>query len=382
MNFLRISLTLSISLVLVACSSGRFSKILPDKKAEYKHEVVADKSLEVPPDLSSSRIDNQVPGLSGGGSASYTDYARVRQEAGGPGSGGSHDVLPKHPDIKVVKDGQNRWLVVHGEPDQVWDKIIDFWQENGILLAYQDPEAGVMETSWLENRADIPNDFITDFIRKAFDGLYGAATRDRYRVRIEKGEEPDTVEVYLTHFGMEQDFSKDAGGDTDQIFWKIRPRDPGLEAVMLRKLMAYLGYSDQEAKSKLAAAEAYHGIRSRMDKSGGELALVMDAPFSRAWRALGLALDRVGFVVEDRNRSTGTYYVRYRDPTAGSNSKSWLSKLAFWRSKTPVDEEKLYLVRLSSEEESSRVKVYDKDGHQLTGDTAQRILTLVQERLN
>ncbi len=374
---------LMLPLAVAACSSDRWNKVLPDKKVEYKHEVVADKHLEVPPDLTSSRIDNHIPGLEGGGAASYSDYTQARQQGGLAGAGPTAGrVLPETPDIRVMRQGQDRWLVIKAPPQAVWDKIVDFWQENGILLDKMDPQAGFMETSWLENRADIANDPITDFVRKAFDGLYGAATRDRYRVRIEPGEEPGTTEVYLTHFGMEQDFSKNAGGEEEQVYWKIRPRDPGLEAVMLRKLMAYLGYSDQQAKAKLAAAQEFKGVRSHMDKGRERLGLVIDAPYSQSWRLLGLALDRVGFVVEDRDRSAGNYYVRYSDPTAGSKQGGWLSKLAFWRSKAPADEEKLFLIHLEPQGDSSRVTVRDEEGRLLLDDTAQRILTMIQERLN
>ncbi len=373
-------LLLSIVLLLSACGSFNLDKVLPDKQVEYKREVIADKHLEVPPDLTSSRIDNRIPGLEGGGSASYADYTRAREGGGGAGiARGPRKVLPEHPDVQVMRDGQDRWLVVKGAPDEVWDRIVAFWQENGILLDEMDPEAGVMQTTWLENRADVPNDPITDFIRSVFEGAYGASTRDRFRVRVEPGERPGTTEVYLTHFGMEQDFATGTTNEEDQIFWKVRPRDPGLEAIMLRKLMVYMGYTEDEAKTRLAAARDRQGVRSRMDKGDGRLALVVEAPFSRAWRMVGLALDRVGFVVEDRNRSAGTYYVRYRDPTAGSE-QGWLSKLAFWRSDEPADEETLYRVRVDAEGERSRVTVHDEEGRPLTDATAERILTMIQEQ--
>ncbi len=385
MNVL-LRLFLSVPVLAAAgCSSFNLDKVLPDKQVEYKREVIADKSLEVPPDLTSSRIDNRIPGLEGGGTASYADYTRARETtgAGAAISRAPGKVLPKMPDVQVMRDGQDRWLVVKGSPEQVWDRIVDFWQENGILLDEMDPQAGVMQTAWLENRADIPNDPITDFIRSVFEGAYGAATRDRFRVRIEPGERPGTTEVYLTHFGMEQDFATSAGSaDEEQIFWKIRPRDPGLEAAMLRKLLVYLGYAEEEARSRLAQAREYQGVRSRLDTGGGRLALIVDAPFSRAWRLVGLALDRVGFVVEDRNRSTGTYYVRYRDPTAGSEKGGWLSRLAFWKDDKPAEEDRLYLVRVESEGEGSRVTIHDEEGRLLAGDTARRILTMVQERLD
>ena len=373
---------LLLSVVLGGCSSVNVDKVLPDKQVEYKREVIADKYLEVPPDLTSSRIDNRIPGLAGGGSASYTDYTsdKARGTALSSASGTSQ-VLPEVPDIQVMRDGDDRWLVIKGSADAVWDKVVSFWQENGILLDEMDPQAGVMQTSWLENRADIANDPITDFIRGVFDGLYGAATRDRFRIRLEEGQQPGTTELYLTHFGMEQDFASSTTNEDEQIYWKIRPRDPGLEAVMLRKLMVYMGLAEQQAQAELAAARQQQGIRSRMDKGEGRLGLLVEEPFSRAWRSVGLALDRVGFVVEDRDRSRGNYYVRYRDPTVGSEKKGWLSKMAFWRSEEPAEKDRLYLVHLESMGEGTQVTVHDEAGTPLTGETAERILVLVQEQL-
>ncbi|HIE55975.1 MAG TPA: outer membrane protein assembly factor BamC, partial [Chromatiaceae bacterium] len=247
-------------LLLGGCSSVNLDKVLPDKKVEYKREVIADKRLEVPPDLTSSRIDDQIPDLGSGGSASYVDYSSDKARRTVLSSAtGTAGVLPEVPDIQVMRDGQDRWLVIRGPADAVWDKVVSFWQENGILLDEMDPQAGVMQTSWLENRADVPNDAITDFIRGVFPGLYGAATRDRFRIRLEEGEQAGTTELYLTHFGMEQDFASSTTNEDEQIYWKIRPRDPGLEAVMLRKLMVHMGLAEQQAREGLAAARQREG---------------------------------------------------------------------------------------------------------------------------
>ena len=383
--------------LLAGCSSFNLDKVLPDKQVAYKHETVADKHLEVPPDLTSSRIDNRIPGLEGGGAATWSDYEKARaatpglaasSAVGGSGSSGAPlvrsggRVLPKVEGVEVKRKGDHRWLLIHQPPERVWDALVDFWQENGILLSKLDPQAGFMETTWLENLADIPNDPITDVIRSALPGLYGAATRDRYRVRIEPGPEPGTTELYLTHFGMEQDFATSTTNEDEQIYWKIRPRDPDLEAIMLRKIMAYLGLSEAEARRKLAAARQVQGVKSRFEKGDGRLALVVEQPFDEAWHTLGVALDRVGFVVADRDRSRGIYYVRYDDPTQGEGKKGWLSKLAFWRSNEAQPEEKLYQVTLDAgSDESTRVTVHDDAGRLLTGSTAERILTLIKEKL-
>lgn len=365
------------------CSSLSLDNVLPDKQAEYKKEVIADKQLEVPPDLTSRRIENRIPGLPGGASTTYSEYTGVKQREGGTTLlRASNAVLPDSPSVQVMRDGRDRWLVIEGPVDAVWDKVVDFWQESGILLDQQDPEAGVMQTGWLENRADVKNDMITDFIRGVFDGLYGASTRDRYRVRLEEGEKPGTTELYLVHFGMEQEFVTGTTNEEEQIYWKIRERDPDLEVIMMRRIMNHLGLADAQAKAALAAAKEVQGVKTRLQKGRDGVSLSISEPFSRAWRLTGLALDRVGFTVEDRNRSQGIYYVRYNDPTVGSPSKGgWLSKLAFWRDDETVDESALYLVRVASADGGARVEVADEEGQPLASDTAQRILTLIQEQL-
>ncbi|WP_456414235.1 outer membrane protein assembly factor BamC [Thiolapillus sp.] len=367
--------------VLGGCGSTGLDKVLPDKKVEYKKEVIADRHLEVPPDLTSSRIENRIPGLEGG-TTTYSEYKGVRQEVAGAGLRATNkNVLPENPAIKVMREGKDRWLVIKAPADAVWDKVLDFWQENGILLDQQDPSIGVMETSWLENKANVSSGFITDFIQGFFEGAYDAGIRDRFRIRLERGEEPGTTELYLVHFGMEQDFVTAANNEDDQIYWKIRPRDPGLEAIMLNKLMVYLGLAEAEAKAALAAAKELDGVKSRMVKGRDGVELRISEPFSRAWRLAGLALDRVGFMVEDRNRSRGIYYVRYNDPMAGESKGGWLSRLAFWRNDDKVDEAALYQVQLASTDDGTRLRVADEQGKLLDGDTAQRILTLIQEQL-
>ncbi|WP_456374212.1 outer membrane protein assembly factor BamC [Thiolapillus sp.] len=364
-----------------ACSSTGLDKILPDKQVEYKRESVTDKQLEVPPDLSSSRIENRIPGLEGG-TTTYSEYAGVKNAKSGSGLRSlRQSVLPENPDVQVKREGRDRWLVIKAPADAVWDRVTDFWQENGILLDRQDPAIGVMETTWLENKANVSNGFITDFVQKVFEGAYDAGLRDRFRIRLERGDDPDTTELYLVHFGMEQDFVTGTTNEEDQIYWKIRPRDPGLEAIMLNRIMVYLGLSEAEAKAALAAAREVQGVKTRMLKNSEGVALFIGEPFSRAWRLTGLALDRVGFVVEDRDRSHGVYYVRYNDPMDDSSNGGWLSKLAFWRSNDKVDEATLYLVRVQSVDGGSQVRVLNENGETPDSGTDERILTLIREQL-
>ena len=291
-------------------------------------------------------------------------------------------MLPQTDDIQVKRDGNQRWLVIQAAPEDVWYKVVEFWQDNGILMEQQDPTVGVMVTDWVENRADISNDFVTDLFRGVFDGLYSASTRDQFRVRIEQGADPDSTELFLTHRGMQETIIQDGDGDVERTVWNPRETDRGLEAEMLRRIMVYLGSDDQQASSALAARAQTAKPLSQLNKTKEESSLAVNEDFNRAWRLVGVALDRVGFAVEDRNRSQGVYYVRYNDPVAGVKDEGLLAKLAFWSdSDRNIDKENQYQVKLDGRADVTEVTVLDQNGVRTNSETAVRILTLLHEQI-
>ena len=372
-----------LALGLSACTNPE--KVLPDKAVEYKRETQADKNLEIPPDLTSDRINDRmaVPDIYAGESTSYTEFVTDRRlRDAGPGARGAvgGSVLPSIADVDVHREGDVRWLQVNAPVEDVWPRVIDFWQENGVLMEEEDPTVGIMRTSWLENRAEISRDFITDSIRKVFDGLYEAGTRDQYRVRLERTDNDET-EIYMTHFGMEEQISQGAEGGVQNTVWIPRERDPELEVEMMSRLMVFLGAADERARAQLAAGGRIKQSRSQMIKNSEGTQLLVDEQFTRAWRLIGLALDRVGFAVEDRNRSAGIYYVRYNDPAKEDADKGWLSGLAFWSDDKDVDKVNRYQVRVQGTEGRTVVTVADENGQRSESPTATRILTLLKEQI-
>jgi outer membrane protein assembly factor BamC len=374
----RFILSVSVVVGLSACGiMPSTDDVLPDKKVEYKRETQAERNLEIPPDLTSSGIEDSL--VVPGGSTTYSEFVDQRRRGGAAATGRA--VLPEPPNVDLRRDGDQRWLVIDAKPDDVWPLIASFWQQNGILLEEQDPAVGVMRTAWIENRADIKSDFITDTIRGFFDGLYAASTRDQFRVRLERGREPGTTEVYLTHRGMEEEVMTDSGGRGDQTVWVPRPTDHGLEAVMLQKIMLFLGAAEEDAGQATAKVTEKQPIRSQLTQTRAGSLLTINEEFSRAWRITGVALDRVGFAVEDRDRSRGLYFVRYDDPFAGEENRGFLSKLAFWRDDKNIDKENQYLVNLRPQGATTEVVVLNKDGERSNSDTAKRILTLIHEQI-
>ena len=359
----KVVLTALAGLLLVtACST-----ITPGKKVDYKKSQTT-APLEVPPDLTATSI-NEAPDLPNAAGTSYSEISQTEPAAGTP------SVLPEEGDIRVERDGNQEWLVIKADPAQVWSKVREFWMQQGFLIKMEDPRLGILETGWAENRADIPSDIIRNTLGKVMDFAYSAATRDQYRVRLERGTTPGTTEVYLTHRGMEEVVT---GTPEDRSsMWKTRPSDPELEAEMLKRLMVFLGVGEEKAKTQLATKpEAQSRAQLVSDSSG--IMLIDKEDFSRAWRRTGVALDRVGFAVEDRNRSDGVYFVRYNDPL-GDDEKGLLSKLAFWSSdKTKAKQYRIVLLAQGAE---TQIIVNDAEGKRENSSTAKRILTLLEEQL-
>lgn len=363
-----------MALMLAGCGST----LLDSAKIEYKSEKKLP-PLDVPPDLTAPAREEryQIPEINPAGATTFSAYNAERAGAPRPGSTG---LLPEVDKVRLERSASERWLVVSEPPEKVWPVVKEFWQELGFVIKIEVPEAGVMETDWAENRAKIKQDFIRNMIGNLIDGAYSTGERDKFRTRLERGAQPGTTEVYITHRGVIEVYTTQY---RDSTVWQPRPVDPSLEAEFLRRLMVRFGVKDARAQAQLAAADKKdeRAKISRADNGAGTLELA--EPFDRAWRRVGLVLDRVGFTVEDRDRSKGFYFVRYVDSEAalaGKQDESFLSKLAFWRS-APDPKAEQYRVFVKDRNDSSEVQVLNKDGNPDSSETAQRILSLLKEQL-
>jgi len=359
--------------------------VLPEsKKVDYK-SVVKAPTLEIPPDLTSPTRDDRyaVPDTGGRGSATFSAYAAERDPQAKVSARNS-EVLPQVDKTRIERSGTQRWLVVGGTPDQVWPVIKDFWQETGFLINVERPEAGVMETDWAENRAKIGQDWIRSTLGKVLDSLYSTAERDKFRTRVEPGSEPGTVDIFISHRGMYEIYISEG---RDQTRWQPRDADPDLEAEMLRRLMVRFGTEEKKAEAMMAATKDRQVERAKLSRSeDGQGTLELQERFDRAWRRVGLSLDRVGFTVEDRDRSKGLFFVRYVDPEVDDkkkDDKGFMSKLAFWKSddKAAADTRIQYRILVRDQGGSCLVQVLSREGGVDRSDTAKKILGLLYEQL-
>jgi outer membrane protein assembly factor BamC len=355
-------------LLLAGCES--VTSLAPTKRIDYK-SVSNAPSLELPPDLTTPRYDDRYQVTTASGLA-----------AAGKSSAGKMDLLPTTPDAKIVRAGSERWLVVRATPEQAWNTAQAFWQENGFILTTLQPQAGVMETDWAENRADIPQDFLRRTLGKVMDAFYSTDREDKFRTRIERGAEPGTVEIFISHRGMEQVPTAQIDHSGAAFKWAVMPPNPELEAEMLARMMAKFGVPEPAARAAVIQA-AISPEKARVEKGpDGGYKLLVDDQFDRAWRRVGLALDRVGFTVVDRDRSRGVYFVRYGDPDNPNAKKdeSWVEKLKFWKA-SEKDKPEQYQIVVAETAQTSVVSVQDPGGAPDRSATSEKILSLLRDQL-
>ena len=350
-KFILLGMTMSVS------GCALYNVAAGNSENELEYETVIDKTppLDVPPDLTGPATEGRyiVPDLKPTKSKTYSAYSKERADGK---NGVNTRLLPENSDesmVRMERSGTQRWLVVKGEPEIVWPIIKGFWKEMGFGIKVEIPEAGVIETDWAENRAVTPQNIL---LRKV-----STIELDKFRTRLERGD-GGTTEIFISHRRMEH------------------PADPDLEAEMLAQLVMYFGVAKDQARSIVNSTKVKDRAYLNLENEG---VLMMEEAFDRSWRRVGLALDRIGFTVEDRDRSAGIYFVRYVDPENKINVEpgAW-DKFLPWKDDAEDNQKPIeYRIQITDIESGCEVMVVNVDGSQQKSNVADRILNLLYEQL-
>ena len=405
-----------LTLLVSACDSIPFI----DNTSDYKG-AGRSKPLEVPPDLTAVKSSDaySVPG----GSTTYNTYNQDQegQEVG------VEKVLPSSDGIRLEKAGAQRWLVVNAPAEKIWPVVREFWIDQGFAVRVENADTGVMETEWIEADAikaadDKKN--IGEKFDKWLDKLSGIADRRKFRTRLERGEKEGSTEIYMTHRTVSgaPDNGKnevqttlgviDTGYRLDgtKVDKKLEENDGDLDAELLRRLMVKLGVEEKRAQ-QIVANPVNEKRADVVKESDSSVTLNLNDSYDRGWRRVGLALDRVGFVLEDKDRSKGLFFVRYADveiDDTAKKKKGLIDTLAFWKDddevenkskpkdeKTIIDKlqfwkgdegktdpSKQYRIKVSETDTgATRVNVVDAEDNRNRSTTANRIISLLYDQL-
>lgn len=302
-----------VSLAVVVCLGLGACSTLEEDKIDYKSATKGN-ALEVPPDLVQLSRDNRygIPGATTASGFLATPNAQPATATAAITMG----------DVQIERSGNQRWLVVNRAPEKIFPLLRDFWTTNGFLLTTDEQSTGILETDWAENRAKLPQDFIRATLGKLIDSVYSTGERDKFRTRVEANGKGGT-DIFISHRGM---IEKYQSGNSGSTVWTVRPADSELEAEFLRRMMVKLGVTQEQSKQQVAAAIPVK-LTSKVATVDGQPVVQIDEGFDRAWRRVGLALDRTGFTVEDRDRAQGIYFVRYVAPNPDKKEQGFFAKI-------------------------------------------------------
>ena len=416
MTKMNVVLIASLVLVLSACDSIPFI----DNTSDYKG-AGRSKPLEVPPDLTKLNSSDaySVPG----GSTTYNTYNQAQEGV----EAGVEKVLPTSDGVRMEKAGAQRWLVVNAPAERIWPVVREFWIDQGFAVRVESADTGVMETEWVDSDAikaadDKKN--IGQKFDKWLDRLSGLADRRKFRTRLERGEREGSTEIYMTHRTVSG--APDNGKNEVQTSLGVidtgyrldgtkkpnvnEENDGDLDGELLRRLMVKLGVEEKRAQQIVANPV----IEKRADvvkESDSSVTLNLNDSYDRGWRRVGLALDRIGFVIEDKDRSNGLFFVRYADvdiddgpkkkkglidtlafwkdddeienKSKPKDEKTILDKLKFWKGDDgKTDPSKQYRIKVSETDSgATRVNVVDTEDKRNRSTTANRIIALLYDQL-
>ncbi len=313
-------------------------EVAPDNSQKYRKAETMP-PLDIPPDLSTSRINDQITG-NVQSSATYSEY----EEASTNPLAARYNITSESKPALSGEDA-NRHLVVPGDRDETWQRIEAFWADINMDIHRKDQRIGLMDT---EPDAD------------------GYA----YRIRMERGDVNRSARVYVN-----------GTDDTN--------RNNQKDEAMLRQLADYLGGLYQQDKERAQASlpsSAAQQTEARvilLDETEGQQALLVEQEFTTVWDRVGRVLDSRGFAVEDRDRSRGTYYVRYLDPfnEAEKEEPGFFGRMAFWKDDDEVAPEEYYYIKLVSDAANTKITVLDSEQVRSSSETSKRLLGLIQEQL-
>ncbi|MGC3964712.1 MAG: outer membrane protein assembly factor BamC [Rhodocyclaceae bacterium] len=279
--------------------------------------------------------------------------------------------------MHIERVGDERWLVIKGTQAGVWPQLRAFWEDNGFTLTTDSPQTGVMETDWLENRAKLPQDWLRRNFGSIVSPVSDTGMRDKFRTRIEPGKEAGTIDVIITHRGIQQVCSDDR---CMFLQWQPRRPDPGLEEEMVRLFMVKLAGGDEKKVEQIANQPSSQPARAALTGAGSDMQLAVNGEIDRVWRQLGSALDRVGLVVEDRDRAKNTYFVRYvsAEDLKQKDSGNWFTSMF---SSKPTPGTNQYRIVAAPAGNKTMVRVQDKDGATVSSESSRQILTLLFNEL-
>jgi outer membrane protein assembly factor BamC len=307
------------------------------------------KNLEVPPDLTKPDTSEQLS------VAKPTDEALQRFR---DNNKLETIITPKFNGVRVVNYAGNSWIEVDNNADFVWQKLLEFWESEGVKLVELRPLLGFMETDWIE-RLQADAGFFRSMLQKLEPDQ-----KDKFRVRLEPFDNGQKTRIYIAHTGIE----RIARGEyADEYSWQTLPGNIEAEREIISRMALFAGLSDE---GRLQLLENYRPYSSlvKLD-STDKTALTMTGSMDFVWRRAMRALDRMRMQDIREEKQNNTIYFAATKVSAEElhveedelSKTSWLMQLFSGGDKKDLAADTSRHYRLEFTDANGRVQIQVKD---------------------
>jgi outer membrane protein assembly factor BamC len=252
--------------------------------------------------------------------------------------------------VRLQRLGNSSWAVVNMPPGQLWPQVRAFLVSSGIDVVGVDATGGLIDTGFvlLEDRS----------------------LEARFRFRVDSGVQRNTSELHV----LQQNTAK----DIDVGRWPENSDDADLEQTMLRNIAQFIANSAESAPVSMMAEKAMTGAgRIALEESVDGARLRLELPFNRAWAATEKGFADAGFRLDDKNRSTGLFYVTYLGPE-GEDGAGWFGWMFGSEDDDPLIG-KEFRIQLTTQTVSQvTINVLGAEGQSIGQLEQQGLLTLLQ----
>ena len=361
---------------LAGCASFNDDEGIFVNKADDYMDATAQKSLIVPPDLSRERIQDPFP------IPENNDQINPAFYPGRPPQPRAMYANDARDEVRIQSLGGRRWLAVPESPDGVWPKVKQFLAENGVEVVEELGREGRLNSAWMQIGNENYRDVVRTIMREVREASTITGGWDRILVRVERGMRERTAEVHLRHQFARDEDAPIISGDVLVDISKVKSSLDGIEADILTEIGAFIAAKVSEQTVSMIAQGISLGAKSEVvrDDSGiPTLRFYLDR--SRAWAAIGQALDRAEVEIKSSDREAGKYFVAVGDSFLITDDRGgFFRRLLGSGARKKMDTtDDLQIVMEEITESIFSVFILDKNDQHINRESSQDLLVMIRE---
>lgn len=257
--------------------------------------------------------------------------------------------------VKIQSIGDQRWILVNNSPSELWPRIRNGLNRNGIPAARAEGSEGLIETIWLNFQSDDEN-------------------THRFRFSISPGVQINSTEISVLHHQVPR-------GEEEGSTWPDQSNSDTRESDMLSLLANQLAAEPDYSSVSLLAQEI--GGESKVDVVNPQVAdpyLLVKLAFDRTWASVDYSASRGGFITVDKNRNDGLFMVNYTDLVEGKEEGFFASWFGDKREEQEIIDAN-YQILVQTVGANTEVRIVDINGGSVDKPTLLKLLTVLRNNM-